>query len=251
MGRKEGEREGEDFRERIYAQYMAARMAPPPRSIADLEPRRHFLAALIGRHFPRDKQAQILELGCGHGAVIHFARRSGYPDIHGVDRSPDQVALARELGIEGVQEGDALATVLGAPASSLDAVVAVDLIEHYTKRESLGLLEAVWRALKPGGRLILHTPNAESPFGSRMVFWDITHEQAFTRSSIVQLLSAAGFGSVTCFEDVPAVHGPVSLGRFILWKIIRTGLYFYMAVETGDWKSPHIFSQNFTVVAYK
>ena len=38
------------------------------------------------------------------------------------------------------------------------------------------------RALKPGGRWILHTANAESPFYGRVRYGDITHEQAFTQS---------------------------------------------------------------------
>ncbi|PIP43376.1 MAG: methyltransferase, partial [Deltaproteobacteria bacterium CG23_combo_of_CG06-09_8_20_14_all_60_8] len=57
------------------------------------------------QHFPVDKGVAILDLGCGHGALIHVARELGYRNLRGVDGSPEQVAAARRLGIEGVEAG--------------------------------------------------------------------------------------------------------------------------------------------------
>src|SRR5262245_34262370 len=78
-------------RERIYARYpdvAATPLAPP--TLAGLAPRRPSINRLISRHFPADRNAAILELGCGYGALLYFAREAGYHNIRGIDGSPSQ-----------------------------------------------------------------------------------------------------------------------------------------------------------------
>ena len=125
------------------------------------------------------------------------------------------------------------------------------MIEHFTKSELLPFVDEVFRVLKKGGIWIIHTPNAESPFGGRMFFWDFTHEMAFTRTSISQLLKSSGFTGVTCCEDTPVPHGLKSSTRYFLWKCIHGFLRFYMAIETGSGEKECIFTQNFLTVAVK
>ncbi len=59
------------------------------------------------------------------------------------------------------------------PNASLDVVIAFDVIEHFTKTEMISLVDEVHRVLKPSGRWVIHMPNAESPFGSRILFGDL------------------------------------------------------------------------------
>ena len=195
--------------------------------------------------------ATILELGCGHGALIHIARQMGFRNFNGVDGSPEQVAVARRLGIDGVVQGDVLKALSNQADGSLDGVVAFDLIEHFTKNELIGVVDEVHRVLKHGGRWIIHTPNAESPFGNRMLFGDFTHELAFTRTSLSQLLLSSGFSEVSFFEDQPVPRGARSAVRWVLWNFIRNLWRLYLAVETGDISRDAIFSQNFISVAQK
>jgi len=241
-----------NYRARIYNTYVNARQqALAPESLAGLKPRLPMLQKLVREHFPPDLNAVILDLGCGHGALIHVARQMGYRNLHGVDGSPEQVAAAQRLGIEGVEQGDVLEALARQPDESLNCVVAFDLIEHFTKDELSGLVDEVCQVLRPGGRWIIHTPNAESPFGNRMLFGDFTHELAFTRTSISQLLLSSGFSRVECYEDRPVPHGLKSAVRWVLWQCIRGLLRFYLAAETGDTGRDAIFSQNFLVVALK
>ena len=241
-----------DYRTRIYNSYVTGRQQElAPDSLAGFKPRLPMLQKLIRQHFPPDVNADILELGCGHGALIHVARRMGYRNVSGVDGSPEQVAAARRLGINGVEQGDVMETLTQAPDKALDCVVAFDLIEHFTKDELIGLVDEVRRVLKPGGRWIIHTPNAESPFGNRMLFWDFTHELAFTRTSLSQLLLSSGFSKVGCHEDRPVPHGLKSVVRWSLWQCIRAILRLYLAAETGDTGRDAIFSQNLLCVAFK
>lgn len=222
-----------------------------PSTLEGLKPRAPYLKKLIQTHFPTDRRSAILDLGCGHGALIHYARRLGYTNIRGVDRSPGQVEAARRLGIEGVEEGDLLVTLAAQTDGSLDVVVAFDVIEHFTRDELLGFVDQVHRVMRPGGRWIIHTTNGDSAFCGRSRYGDLTHELAFTQMSISQLLLSSKFSKVQCFEDTPIPHGLKSAVRWGLWKIIRSGLRLYLAVETGDTAGNAIFSQNFLAVAEK
>jgi SAM-dependent methyltransferase len=240
------------YRNRIYLHYVNSRSeALAPTSLEGLRPRFPYLKRLIRDHFPADHNAAIVDLGCGHGALMHVARQAGYCNIFGIDRSSEQVASARSLGIDGVREGDLAAAISTMPAESSDVIITFDVIEHFRKDELIGFVDQVFRVLRPGGRWIIHTPNGESPFGSRMRYWDFTHEIAFTRVSIRQLLLSSGFSSVKCYEDAPVPHGIKSSIRWFFWIWIRALLRLWLAVETGETSSGAIFSQNLLSVAFK
>jgi SAM-dependent methyltransferase len=236
----------------MYGSYVTARHdVNAPATLAGLRPRLPILRKLVRHHVPAEREVAILELGCGHGALLYALQQAGYKNLCGVDGSPEQVAAAQRLGIARVQQGDVMEVLSATAGGVFDVVVAYDLIEHFTKAELIPLVDEVHRVLKPGGRWIIHVPNAESPFGARMRYADFTHEQAFTRGSISQLLLASGFRSVQCFEDRPVMHGLKSAVRAVLWQCLRAGLLFYMAVETGSLDRRVVFSQNLLAVAIK
>ena len=56
-----------------------------------------------------------------------------------------------------------------------------------------------------------------APRAHALRYGDLTHEMAFTRTSLAQLLLSSGFGAVRCFEDAPVVHGAKSALRWLLW----------------------------------
>ncbi len=247
-----GEGERQCYRERIYQRYVE--LDEKGMSIEyDLliTSREPYIKKLVANLFPPDRDARILDLGCGKGALIYVARKLGYKNTMGIDVSPEQVAMAAHLGISEVKQGDLGAFLGSQPASSWDCVVAFDVIEHFTKPEAVHLLDLIHKVLVTDGRLIIHTPNGESQFGGRMRYGDFTHEICLTRRSITQLLMAAGFRKVICYEDMPVIHGFFSLIRWILWKLIRGILRLYLAAETGDTGRDAIFSQNFCVLALK
>lgn len=244
--------DAEGYRDRIYGQYVNARLeALAPTTLDGLRPRAAYLRKLIRDHFPADRNATILDLGCGHGALLHYAREAGYRNLEGIDRSPEQVAVARRFGIDGVRVGDLMEAVSSMADASHDAVITFDVLEHFKKSELLPFVDEVWRVLRSGGRWIIHAPNGESLFCSRIRYGDFTHEVAFTRESISQVLFSSGFTQVKCYEDAPAQHGIKSAIRWILWQGIRAGLRLWLAVETGETGRGAIFSQNLLAVAFK
>ena len=242
----------QDYRARIYGQYVKARQhSLAPASLDDIRPRLPMMRRIIRNRFPRKKDAAIVDLGCGHGAFLYACMQEGYRNAVGVDRSPEQVAEAKRLGIAGVIEGDLMEYLRGLPDDSQDVVICFDVIEHFTKEELLPFIDQVFRVLKKDGVWVLHIPNGESPFGMMMLAWDFTHEISFTRTSIAQLLISSGFSQVSCEEDAPVPHGVKSGARWMLWKMIRMSFRFYMAVETGVLSREQIFTMNFLAYARK
>ncbi len=240
------------YRNRIYSHYVEAwDESVVPRSVNDLASRAPTMRRVIRDFFPKEKSAAILDLGCGHGTLVYFALQAGYANTQGVDVSAQQVNLAHKLGIANVRQGDLMETLKTIPPASLDAVVAFDVIEHFTKDELIDLVDAVNDVLKPGGRWIIHAPNANSPFFGSIRYGDYTHEQAFTPSSLQQLLKASKYSKVEFAECAPLVHGLRSLVRVIIWKLVRFVFRIAHAAETGDIGNNAVLTRNFYAVAFK
>jgi SAM-dependent methyltransferase len=237
-----------DYRARLLAHYVSTHTSVSG-AVAGLERRRPYLDRLVRDHFPRDRSAAILDLGCGHGAVLWAAARAGYTNLTGVDASPEQVEAARTLGIAGVRQGELGPALAATPNGSLEAVILFDLLHYFTPAEQFHIADEVYRVLKPGGRWILHVPNGEGLFGARMRYWDYLATGAFTRASLGQMLRACRFADVRCFEDTPVVHGAASAVRWLAWKLVRNLARFALAAETGE--TDAIFSQLLLAVAVK
>lgn len=240
------------YRERIYDHYVHGRGQPlAPPTVGGFRTRAATLCDLIRRFFPAHRDARVLDLGCGHGALIHFARQAGYVNMTGIDVSSQQVMEAERLGIRGVQQGDLMIFLGTLPEASQDVVVAFDVIEHFTKSELLPFVDEVRRVLKPGGRWIIHTANGESPFIGAIRYGDFTHELAFTRTSLSQLVLSSGFSRAEFFESGPVAASFRGTLRMILWRLVHFGLRLWMTAETGDTGRNAIFTRNLFAVVYK
>ncbi|HKP62019.1 MAG TPA: class I SAM-dependent methyltransferase [Polyangiales bacterium] len=240
-----------DHRSRMYARYrsLMGRDASVPVALGDSS-RRPFYDRLVRAYLPKDKSAAVLELACGDGGLLRCLAAHGYGDALGVDLSPEQVARARAAGTTRVEQADVFTALERLPESSKDVVIAIDLLEHLDKEEVMKLLDEVHRVLRPGGRLVMHTVNAESPFFGRVRYGDFTHRNAFTKLSIAQVCLAAQFARTECHEDPPTVHGLKSAVRWGLWQATRTVLRTALVAETGSLENP-ILSQNLLAVAFK
>ncbi len=100
--------------------------------------------------------ARVLDVGCGEGRLLARLQGLGWTGV-GHDVDPQAVAVARQRGLD-VTEGDLLAQRY--PDGSFDAVVLSHVLEHV---HDPGLhLRECFRVMRPGGRLVLLTPNGES-----------------------------------------------------------------------------------------
>lgn len=182
---------------------------------------------------PARRDAAIADLACGQGRLLHWLKRRGYTNLSGVDISPDQVALARQV-VPAVDEADLLSW-LAERAGQFDLLIGLDIVEHFTRDEALRFLDLRFSALKPGGRLILQTLNADSPFGLSVRYGDVTHEWAYGVDALTRLLRCAGFVAIEAREQGPVPYGYslASTARFFLWRVLRAGLQLWNLAETG------------------
>jgi SAM-dependent methyltransferase len=240
---------GPDWKSRFYAAYVSSGQARDTGEAAEelFRPRKAFLNHIIATHLPQDRKARIVDLACGPGALLHFMEQAGYRNIAGVDVSEEQIAVAARLGISSASCATLEEFLAAQDEASVDAVLAIDILEHLTRPQVMEMLAAVRRVLKPGGRCIAHVPNSDGLFGMRIRYGDFTHELAFSPSSARQVFRVSGFREVRCFEDKPRVHGPVSLARRIIWDVGTLPSRLLLAAESGATKA--ILSQNMMIEA--
>jgi len=178
---------------------------------------------------PRD--ARILELGCGAGHLLGLLGEHGFTRVEGIDLSAEQVELAVARGIPA-RVGDAR-KLLASHDGDYAAILAFDFIEHFDRGELLELATAIWRALAPGGRLLLQTPNGEGLMPGQVIYGDLTHLTIFTPGSLEQLLRFGGFTDFAFSESGPA---PLSLRgrvRVLAWKLVKLLAGMVRRIETG------------------
>jgi SAM-dependent methyltransferase len=98
------------------------------------------------------RDAQVLDVGCGAGNMLHHLAR--YGRVKGIDVDPRPVAMAQARGYD-VRQADA-ACGFPFPDASFDLVTALDVIEHVGDDEAV--LRESCRVLRPGGHLAITTP---------------------------------------------------------------------------------------------
>jgi SAM-dependent methyltransferase len=116
------------------------------------------LARLAAR--PGEK---ILDLGCGPGRGLTALRSAGCTPF-GLDTSADMLREARHTAAVV----RASATRLPLRAGVLDGILCTNSFHHYPEPQAT--LRELHRVLKPGGRLVLVDPNAES-LGARLAIY--------------------------------------------------------------------------------
>jgi cyclopropane fatty-acyl-phospholipid synthase-like methyltransferase len=211
--------------------------------------REHQIRRLISKHIGFNRDARILDLGCGNGAYLYFLQEAGYWNIAGADVSAHQVATAHQLGIVQAECADILPYLERTESDSVDAVLLIDVLEHLTLDQMLQIMDEVFRVLRSGGECLAHVPNAEGLYGMRVRYGDLTHERAFSPAAMNQLFTSVGFSETRCFEDQPHVHGFKSLLRSVFWKLGTLPHRLLLAAETGA--STFVLSQNLMATARK
>jgi SAM-dependent methyltransferase len=154
------------------------------------------------------KQGPVLEIGCGRGEFLGLLRDAGI-QAQGVDIDSGMVQLAREEGFD-VVSSDALEFLHADPAPGpYQGVFSAHFIEHLTPEQVLSFLEGAYRALAPGGRLVVVTPNPSCyAVLSHDFWWDPTHVRFYEVDLVGFLCRQAGF-EVESSGTNPANHpGP-------------------------------------------
>jgi 2-polyprenyl-3-methyl-5-hydroxy-6-metoxy-1,4-benzoquinol methylase len=109
------------------------------------------MVGLVGRHVS-DRNARILDGGCGTGNMAELLGMIGYKNIVGIDASDGMLAAAKAKGCYVELHKMLLGAKIDLPAKSFDAITAAGVLTHgHAPPDSLdGLLEIA----KPGAPII-------------------------------------------------------------------------------------------------
>lgn len=185
-----------------------ARTAGDPRAC---EHKRGYL-----RHLP---MGTVVDIGCGEGVLLDVARASGRR-VLGIDSDAAAVDMARGRGHE-VLHGDALELLqqLARQGVLWDGAVLAHVVEHHEPARALALLRAIAAILRPGGVLVLATPNCANYIVQSELFWlDPTHLRPYPRLLVERLADQAGFVVVESYLD-PATRPVRSWWRAALAQV--------------------------------
>lgn len=185
----------------------------------------HIPLALLG-DAPR-RGARLLDVGCGPGGFILSAAGLRWAG-EGVEVSAALAAFSQDVAGVSVWEGPFESSEI--PAETYDAVTLLDVIEHVPEPDKV--LDKAAQVLRPGGKLIVSTPDFRS-LSRRILGWNwavlspAEHLFYFTAGTLTRILKEAGFevrGAVNVLAFNPeATHAP-GTRRHLRWRRVHTCL---------------------------
>jgi 2-polyprenyl-3-methyl-5-hydroxy-6-metoxy-1,4-benzoquinol methylase len=173
----------------------------------------------FGEYLPADREAPILEVGCGVGAFMCLCEERGHTAVHGIDISDEQVSFCRQRGLDNVECIDAL-SFLETDDGRYALILMSDTLEHLPKDDLLPALRAARERLAADGRLVLRVPNLSNPLNLRTRYVDFTHQVGLTRESLAQVLRISGL-------EVERVYGSVYPHRRWLARVVFDRLLWW------------------------
>lgn len=170
------------------------------RVLAMLPHRRAALDASI-MWVPWIENGKVLEIGCGNGDRLALLKELGWQTL-GIEPDLSAAKIASARGLEIINQlfdEDMIAE------ASMDVVLLCHVIEHLPNPRNT--LKECLRILKPGGRLIMLTPNTQS-FGHKKYGPDWLHLDPprhlnlFNSDNLTQLLTDNGFKDPICSTSI-------------------------------------------------
>ena len=136
----------------------------------------------------------VLDIGCGRGEFLELLRDAGISG-RGVELDPELARDASARGLE-VEVGDGLEILAGQPDGSLGGLVLFQVVEHLIPQQVVELVALAVDKVRPGGKVIIETPNPQSLYiFARAFYLDPTHQAPIHPLYLRFLFEQAGFSS--------------------------------------------------------
>lgn len=150
----------------------------------------------------------VLDVGCGRGEWLELLQEEGL-HARGVDANGVLVEQCAARGLD-VAKADALTYLRALAEDSLSALTGFHIIEHLSFLALVNLLDESLRVLRPGGLVILETPNPKNlVVGACNFYADPTHQRPLFPETIQFLLDQRGFAQVRIEYLHPVDDSPV------------------------------------------
>ena len=140
-------------------------------------------------------EAGAFDIGCGRGEWLELLRDKGHY-ARGMDINQDMLKACFELGLD-VALKDGVVGLKEFSDESLAVITAFHLVEHIPFDQLRVLVEHAYRVLRPGGLLILETPNPENiVVGTNNFYLDPTHQKPIPHQLLSFIPEYCGFDYV-------------------------------------------------------
>gem|GEM_PF-7007338 len=161
-------------------------------SEADILQRNRIYSDILRSVGSANSDAPILDIACGRGEMLHVVNDLGLQAI-GIDLNDDQIAYCRSKSLE-VYKSDALGFIKSRGTASLAAITTTHFVEHLEFDYLVQTLRESFRALRPGGGIIIETPNPLNLVVSTVQFYmDPSHRNPIPMNLMQLLLEKIGF----------------------------------------------------------
>lgn len=144
--------------------------------------------------WPKNKDSNIFDIGCGMGRFLLAFRERGYKNLGGIDIDDYQIKIAKKEKLD-VKLVDA-SEFFSKNKKQYDLVSMIDCLEHIDKDKQIDLLTDISKSLGDSGSLLIQVPNALSPTFSYHRYIDFTHRLSYTTESLGYVLKNSGFGYI-------------------------------------------------------
>jgi SAM-dependent methyltransferase/glycosyltransferase involved in cell wall biosynthesis len=134
-----------------------------------------------------------LDLGAGRGEMVSVMAEHGLNAI-GVDNDESMVERAQAAGLT-IQLNDISAFLAETPADSFDVISAIHVVEHVPPEVLRGWISECARVLRPGGVLLIETPNPHAIDAFKAFWLDDTHVRPYYPEALLFQVAKAGFDS--------------------------------------------------------
>lgn len=206
----------------------------------------------IIEHLPLDKNASILDIGCGGGEMLLALKDLGYSNLMGIDLDESAVQWVLSNGIY-CENKNVLEFV---PKERFDFILINHVLEHIPKSEVVKSLKYIYtNLLNEGGKLYIGVPNAQSSAGCYWAYEDFTHETLYTSGSISYVLKCAGFEKID-FLDKDGLYDFKGISKwllkFLLYLYDKRVIFYNKVTRSFFHKpSPRIYTWELKVLAQK
>jgi SAM-dependent methyltransferase len=149
----------------------------------------------------------VLDLGCGRGEWLQLLKEHGVRG-QGIDLDEGMLEACHAQGLKA-EKGDALSFLKALPSDSVIAVTAFHLVEHIGFDAIRMLVLDARRVLKPGGLLIMETPNPENiVVATKNFHMDPSHLKPLPPELLAFLPEHAGYARVKTIrlQENPSIH---------------------------------------------